>query len=77
MASARSWTSVVNAATAQLTTEVHERALAIAETTNLHIYDATIVAAAAVNNCKVVYSEDLGHNQTIDGVRITNPFKAP
>jgi len=66
-----------NCAVAALTTEVHERALTIAETTNLHIYDATIVAAAAVNNCTVVYSEDLSHNQTIDGVRIANPFKAP
>ncbi len=66
-----------NCTVAALTTEVHERALTIAETTNLHIYDATILAAAAVNNCKIVYSEDLSHNQTIDGVRITNPFKIP
>ena len=62
-------------AVAALTAEVHERALAVAEATNLHIYDATIIAAAAVNRCAVVYSEDLGHNQTIDGVRITNPFQ--
>jgi predicted nucleic acid-binding protein len=63
-----------NCAVAALTVEVHERALNIAEATNLHIYDATIVAAAAVNNCTVVYSEDLSHNQTIGGVRVTNPF---
>jgi len=65
-----------NCAVASLTVEVHERALKIAEATNLHIYDATIVAAAAINNCAVVYSEDLSNNQTIDGVRIKNPFKA-
>ncbi|MBP6010749.1 MAG: PIN domain-containing protein [Alphaproteobacteria bacterium] len=65
-----------NCTVAPLTMEVHERALKIAETTNLHIYDATIIAAAAENNCKTVYSEDLGHNQVIEGVRITNPFKA-
>lgn len=65
-----------NCVVASLDVEVHERALKIAEATNFHIYDATIVAAAAVNNCTVVYSEDLSHNQTIDGVRITNPFKA-
>ena len=59
-----------------LTTEVHERALAIAEATKLHIYDATIVAAAVQSKCKVVYSEDLSHNQVIEGVRVTNPFKA-
>jgi predicted nucleic acid-binding protein len=65
-----------NCTVAALTTDIHDRALEIAEATNLHIYDAMIVAAAAINNCAVVYSEDLGHNQTIDGVRITNPFKA-
>jgi len=66
-----------NCTVAALATEVHERALKIAEATNLHIYDATIIAAAAVNGCKIVYSEDLSHNQAIDGVRVTNPFKPP
>lgn len=65
-----------NCAVAALTAEVHECALDIAEATNLHIYDATIIAAAAANNCKVLYSEDLSHSQTVAGVRITNPFKA-
>lgn len=64
-------------AVAPLTALVHERALDIAETTNLHIYDATIIAAAVESGCKVVYSEDLGRNQAVDGVRITNPFKTP
>ncbi len=66
-----------NCAVAALTTQVHERAVDIAETTNLHIYDAAIIAAAAESGCKIVYSEDLNHNQTIDGVRVTNPFKTP
>jgi hypothetical protein len=39
------------------------------------IRGATIVAAAAVNDA-VVYSQDWGHNRTIDGVRVANPFKA-
>lgn len=64
-----------NCAVAALTVEVHERALDIAEASSLHIYDATIVATAALNNCQVVYSEDLNHGQTVAGVRITNPFK--
>lgn len=66
-----------NCAVAPLTAQVHERAVRIAEATNLHIYDAAIVAAAAESGCAIVYSEDLGHNQTIDGVRVSNPFKAP
>mgnify|MGYP001317279592 CR=1 FL=1 len=66
-----------NCTVAPLTTAIHDRALDIAEATNLYIYDATIIAAAAESGCKLVYSEDLGHNQTIDGVRVVNPFKSP
>lgn len=66
-----------NCAVAPLTTQVHERAVSIAETTNLHIYDATIIASAAETGCTVVYSEDLSHNQTVNGVRVIDPFKAP
>ena len=65
-----------NCPVVDLTAQVHDRALTIAETTNLNIYDATIVAAAATHGCNLVYSEDLNHGQTVDGVRITNPFKA-
>lgn len=64
-----------NCAVAALTAEIHDRALAIAETTGVHIYDATIIAAAGANNCTLLYSEDLTHGQRIDGVLIANPFK--
>lgn len=36
--------------------------------------DALIVAAAAAGGCAIVYSEDLNPGQTIQGVRIENPF---
>ena len=65
-----------NCPVVDLTAQVHDHALTIAETTNLNIYDATIVAAAATHGCNLVYSEDLNHGQTVAGVRITNPFKA-
>lgn len=64
-----------NCAVAALTAEIHDRALTIAETTGVHIYDATIIAAACANNCTLLYSEDLTHGQRIDGVLIANPFK--
>jgi predicted nucleic acid-binding protein len=39
-------------------------------------WDALIVAAAKAQHCGVLYSEDLQHGATIDGVRICNPFVA-
>lgn len=40
----------------------------------ISFWDALIVRAAVGAGCAVVYSEDLGHGQVIDGVRIENPF---
>jgi predicted nucleic acid-binding protein len=40
----------------------------------ISFWDALIVRAAVGAGCAVLYSEDLGHGQTIDGVRIVNPF---
>lgn len=40
------------------------------------IYDSLIIAAALINQCNIVYTEDLQHNQTIDQkIKIINPFK--
>lgn len=38
-------------------------------------YDSLIVAAALEAGCKRLLSEDLQHDQRIDGLRIENPFK--
>ncbi len=64
-----------NCAVAVLTEEIHDRALTVAEKTGVHIYDAAIIAAASANNCKRLYTQDLTHGQSIDCVRIENPFK--
>lgn len=38
-------------------------------------YDSLIIASALDAGCKVLYSEDLQHNQTIEGkLKIVNPF---
>ncbi len=38
-------------------------------------YDCLIIASAIENDCKILYSEDLQHNQLIDKkLRIINPF---
>ncbi len=39
------------------------------------LWDSLIIASALQNNCSVLFSEDLQHNQTINGsLKIINPF---
>jgi predicted nucleic acid-binding protein len=59
-----------------LTLAVHDRAIAIAQHSGLHIYDACIVAAAASAGCSRILTEDLQHGQAIDGALVENPFRA-
>jgi predicted nucleic acid-binding protein len=37
-------------------------------------WDATIIAAAVELGCSTLYSEDLNHGQSYDGVKVVNPF---
>lgn len=39
-------------------------------------WDAAILAAASSAGCRTLLSEDLGHGQDYDGVRVVNPFQA-
>ena len=57
-----------------LTAETHDRALTYAERHRLSWYDATIVAAAALAGCSVLYTEDMHSGFVIDGVTIRNPY---
>ena len=52
------------------------RAWEIAIRYRFHIYDATLVASALSAGCDVLYTEDLQHGQTVEGLRIVNPFLA-
>lgn len=59
-----------------LTLQIHEEAVGIAQRYGVGIYDALIVASALEANCDVLYSEDLQDGQLIDGrVKIRNPFQ--
>jgi predicted nucleic acid-binding protein len=42
----------------------------------LSYWDALMVAAAQQQGCELLLTEDLKHDQMIDGVRIVNPFLA-
>ena len=60
----------------QLTIDTHLRAIEIARANTVGIYDASIVAAAELAGCDVLYTEDLNHGQKLGRVSIVNPFKA-
>ena len=51
-----------------------EIAWAVESRYGLHYWDALMVAAAQQQGCTVLLTEDLQHDQQIDGVRIINPF---
>ncbi len=40
----------------------------------LSFWDALILHAARKAGCSVLYSEDMGHGQIIEGIHIRNPF---
>lgn len=54
--------------------ELVNSALDIAERWQYSFYDALIIAAALEASCKVLYSEDLQHQQKIYRLQIINPF---
>lgn len=55
--------------------ETHLLGLNIAERYGFSIYNSMIVAAALQAGCDVLYSEDMQHGQSIDGLlTIINPY---
>jgi predicted nucleic acid-binding protein len=55
-------------------TALYLGALRIAEKHRLSWYDSLIVTAAVQAECGVLYSEDMQHHQTIESLRVENPF---
>jgi predicted nucleic acid-binding protein len=62
------------AATVQTSPGLIESAVDCSVLNGILVWDALIVARAAASGCVVLYSEDLNPGQTIQGVRIENPF---
>ena len=52
----------------------HETALHVSEQFQFHIYDASIIAAAKLAQCKTLWSEDMQDGQMVEGVKVRNPF---
>jgi predicted nucleic acid-binding protein len=59
----------------ELTAELMHAAFGLTARHRLSYWDAAIVAAAASVGCAELLSEDLGHGQTLAGVRVTDPFR--
>jgi predicted nucleic acid-binding protein len=57
-----------------LTLQSQSLARAYADRYGYNIYDANILASAKLAGCDTLWTEDMGHGQVIEGVRITNPF---
>jgi predicted nucleic acid-binding protein len=69
LASAREYCDVV-----PLTLQSQARAVELCKRHHVNIYDANIIAAAESADCDILYSEDLGHGQTIGRIGVVNPF---
>lgn len=52
-----------------------ESAWAVESRYSLSYWDALMVAAAQQQGCTVLLTEELQHDQVIDGVRVINPFR--
>ena len=51
------------------------KAIELKDKYNLQYYDALIIATALENNCNIIFSEDMQHNQTVENkLTIINPF---
>ena len=58
-----------------VTTESHDRALALSERYGFSIYDSLILASAIMAGCTIVFTEDLQDGQCIhDQFTVHNPF---
>ncbi|HCI6432423.1 TPA: PIN domain-containing protein [Klebsiella quasipneumoniae subsp. similipneumoniae] len=59
-----------------LTVETHDRARHLANRHQLSFYDACIVAAATIEGCQTLYSEDMHHGLILEeSLTLRNPFR--
>ena len=56
------------------TINLYRKALEIIERWQYSFYDSLIIASAASADCRILYTEDLQHDQKIENLKIINPF---
>jgi len=60
---------------ANINTWLISNALILKDRYKFSYFDSLIIASALENNCDILYSEDIQHNQIIeDKLKIINPF---
>jgi predicted nucleic acid-binding protein len=57
------------------TLRLFDESLKTCDRYQISYFDACILAAAGEMSCAIVYSEDLNHGQTYNGVLVINPFR--
>ncbi len=57
--------------------KIIEEAIDCSAQNKISFWDALVVTTAKYSGCHSIWSEDIGHGQLIDGVRIINPFIEP
>ena len=57
-----------------ITVDTHDLGLVLAQRHKFRVYDAMIIAAAILADCKVLFSEDMQHGQRVNRIEIRNPF---
>lgn len=61
--------------TVPLTIDIHDKGRFVAERYTLSVYDSMIIAAALIEECNTLYSEDMQDGMMIDHkLQIVNPF---
>ena len=54
--------------------DLYHHALDLMQRWHYSFYDSLIIAAALQADCRILYSEDLQHGQSINSLTIVNPF---
>ncbi|XOV92278.1 MAG: PIN domain-containing protein [Bacteroidota bacterium] len=54
--------------------EMIQQAIDIQTINRLSFWDSLVISAAHASNCEILLSEDLNHNQVIQGLKVQNPF---
>lgn len=67
--------SLANFETVTVDLPIISQAIDICCTNNISFWDSLIISAAATSGCRMIWTEDMNHNQMVKGVFIENPFK--
>jgi predicted nucleic acid-binding protein len=59
-----------------ITPTLFDEAVELKRRYQISYWDAAIIAAAKELGAKTIYSEDLAHGQSYDGIQVVNPFVA-